>query len=64
MRVCVAAVLLVASAACASERPAPGTMAADSATVMTTGDSTIQKPIDSLTPRADSVMVRDTAKGL
>lgn len=53
---------LAAVAACAGEKPAPGTPAADSAPVAPATDSTGAQPADSTAPRGDSVMARDTAR--
>ncbi len=51
---------LVTIAACAGEKPAPATPAADSVVAAPVSDTTAKT--DSMAPAADSTMARDTAK--
>ena len=58
------AAALATLTACANDKPAPGAMTSDSATVAPAADSTARKSNDSAATQVDSVMARDTAKGL
>jgi hypothetical protein len=62
MKKFLAVAALVTLAACAGEKPAPATPAADSVTVAPAVDTTVKS--DSMAPAADSTMARDTAKAM
>lgn len=53
---------LLALAACSGEKPAPATPVPDTVAVPAAADSA--RRLDSAAPHGDSIMVRDTAKGI